>query len=219
LTYLLYRYLRKKGETQKKIGLAIFILTSALMLYFGIQSALSGFGFGPEYETIEIEQNIGGKLICESVYNADHHSWQYDVMYKYSVEDGDSINLGYGGYYGREWYKNEQLIKQDNWLILKTGSFHGSDRIILKNTQTDSTIIYDINDQFIENDILWRSQQIKSLITYCCSESFIEKISDNKVYVKYKFRTSKTLPDEYGQRMIEYQLNNEGQLEMIKISR
>ena len=194
------------------ISLIVGISLIALFIY-GMLHA-----FDPEYETVEIKQNIGGKLICESVYNADHHSWQYDVNYKYLLENGDSINLGYGGYYGREWDKDEQLIKKDNWLILKTGSFHGSDRIILKNIQKDSTIIYDINDQFIENDILWRTQQINSLITYCCAESFIEKIADNKVFVKYKFRTSETSPEEYGERMIEYQLDNAGQLKMTKIS-
>ncbi|AFU69393.1 hypothetical protein P700755_002646 [Psychroflexus torquis ATCC 700755] len=217
LTFFLYRKFKAKGKIYKYGGLTFFSLTTIGMIVLVINIIISPSGFGPEYESIEIKQNIGGKLLCESVYNADLHSWQYDVTYKYLMENGDSINLGYGGYYGRQWDKNEQLIKQDNWLILKTGSFHGSDRIILKNTKTDSTIIYDINNQFIENDILWRNQEIKSLINYCCAESFIEKISNNKVFVKYKFRTSETLTKEYGERMIEYRLNNTGQLMMTNI--
>jgi hypothetical protein len=35
-----------------------------------------------EYDKVEIEQNIGGILICNSVYNSDIHDWQYDINYE-----------------------------------------------------------------------------------------------------------------------------------------
>ena len=79
LTFLLFRFLKKKGKIQKNIGLTIFILSTLGMIFIGIKALISNGGFGPEYETAVIEQRIGGKLICESVYNADIHSWQYNV--------------------------------------------------------------------------------------------------------------------------------------------
>jgi hypothetical protein len=126
LTYLLYNRLKKKGGTQRKIGLIIFISTTILMIIYSIKFFKDGAGFGPEYETAEIEQNIGGKLICESVYLADHHSWQYNIDYKYIDIKGDTLDFMDGSYYGRKWNKDEQIEKYNNWLILKTGSLHGS---------------------------------------------------------------------------------------------
>ncbi|MBK6331204.1 MAG: hypothetical protein IPF62_12085, partial [Bacteroidetes bacterium] len=91
-----------------------------------------GAGFGPEYEKVDIKQNIGGNLICKSVYTADHHSWEYNIDYKYIDTKGDTLDFNNGGYYGREWNKDEQIKKYNNWMILKTGSFHGSDKLIIK---------------------------------------------------------------------------------------
>lgn len=218
LTYLLYKYLKTKGETQRKIGLIILVLTTVFMIIYSIKFFKDGAGFGPEYETVQIEQNIGGKLICESVYNADHHSWQYDVDYKYIDVNGDTLDFKSGGYYGREWDKNEQIRKYDNWLILKTGSWHGSDRLIIKNILSDTTKIFDIDNQFIESDSLWKSKKIKSLLNYCCAETFIEDITENKILLKYKFRTNEQLTDKYGERKITYTIDTKtGEIKMMEI--
>lgn len=218
LTYFLYRHLRKKGKIQKNIGISIFSLTTIAMTILAIKTLTGPSGFGPEYETVEIEQNIGGKLICESVYNADIHSWQYDVDYKYIDSGGDTLDFKYGSYHGREWDKNEQIQKFNDWIILKTGAWHGSDRLIIKNIQTDTTRIYDINNEFIEQDSLWKAQNIKSLSDYCCAETFIDKILGNRISLTYKFRTNEKMTKEYGKRMITYAINNEtGKILMIDI--
>ncbi|MFA0962864.1 hypothetical protein AB9P05_13760 [Roseivirga sp. BDSF3-8] len=219
LTYLLYRYLRKKGEKPKKIGLALFVLTTALMVYIGIDSAMKGFGFGPEYETEIISQDIGGKLICESVYIADHHSWQYNIDYKYVNQIGDTLDFGDGGYYGREWNKDEQIRQFNDWLILKTGAWHGSDRINLRNNKTDKAITYDIDSRFIESQELWEKQNINSLLNYCCAESFVKTIKDNQIIVDYKYRIKENEPDEYGKRQIIFEIDEKsGDLKMKKIT-
>ncbi len=209
LTYWLYRYLKKKDESQRKIGLIIFAVTSFFMIGYSIIFFMNGAGFGPEYETVEIEQKIGGKLICESVYNADHHSWHYNIDYKYIDNKGDTLDFKYGGYYGREWEKNEQIKKYKDWLILKTGAWHGSDRLIIKNIQTDSTKIYDIDNAFIEKDSLWRMQNIKSLLNYCCAETFIDNIQENRISLTYKFRTDEKMTEQYGKRKITYEIKAE----------
>lgn len=166
LSYFLFRHLKKKGKVQKNIGITVFSLITIGILIIGIKMLTGASGFGPEYKTVEIEQNIGGKLICESVYNADHHSWQYDVDYKYINPKGDTLDFKNGGYYGREWNQNEQIQKYNNLLILKTGAWHGSDRLIIKNMLTDSIKIFDIDNNFIEKDSLWRVKNIKSLVNY-----------------------------------------------------
>lgn len=218
LTFLLYRHLRKKGKIQKNIGLTLFILTTLGMIVLGLKVIFGPSGFGPEYDSVAIEQKIGGKLLCKSIYTADHHSWQYDVDYKYVDLKGDTIDFKWGSYYGREWKKDEQLLKFDKFLILKTGALHGSDRLIIKNTQTDSIKMVDIDNKYIESDSLWKAQKIKSLLDYCCAETFIESINRNEILLKYKFRTNESLTKNYGERMITYLIDKEtGDLKMTKI--
>jgi hypothetical protein len=218
LTYLLYRYLKKKGQAQRKIGLVIFALTTAFMIIYSIKFFKDGAGFGPKYETVKIKQNIGGKLICESVYNADIHSWQFDIDYKYINNNGDTLDFENGSYYGREWEKDEQIKKYNNWLILKTGAWYGSDKLIIKNILSDTTKVFDIDNQFIENDSLWKAKNIKSLLNYCCAETFIENINGNEISLKYKFRTDENLTNKYGERRITYKIDTEtGSIKMTDI--
>jgi hypothetical protein len=217
LSFLLYKFLKKKSKCHKNIGLTIFILTTLGMIAIGIKIILNP-GFGPEYDTATIEQKIGGKLLCNSVYNADIHSWQYDVDYKYVDSSGDTIVFGSGAYCGREWKKDEQLSRFEEFLILKTGSWHDSDRLIIKNIQNDSTKIYDINSQFIEQDSFWKAQNIKSLLDYCCPEAFITSIDGNQISLKYKFRINENLVNLYGERILIYQMNKNGDIKMIKCS-
>jgi len=218
LTFLLYRRLKTKGKTQKKIGIAIFSIITLAMILLVVKILISPSGFGPEYDTALIDQKIGGKLFCKSVYNADIHSWQFNVDYKYIPVNGDTIDMGSGGYYGREWNKDEQLIKLDNWLILKSGYIDGADKVILKNTVTDFTLIYNFDNQFIENDSLWRTKNIKSLLNYCCAETFIKNISGDKIRLSYKFRTDEKLTKKYDQRTITYKIDRiTGQIKMTWI--
>jgi hypothetical protein len=62
-----------------------------------------------EYDKVEIEQNIGGILICNSVYNSDIHDWQYDINYEYQSKDNKIYKIGNGTYHELEMNRNEQL--------------------------------------------------------------------------------------------------------------
>jgi hypothetical protein len=178
---------------------------------------MDGAGFGHKYETVEIKQDIGGKLICKSVL-LDIRAWQYVVDYVYINTKGDTLDFKYGVYYLREWNKDEQLKKYNDWLILKTGYQGGSDRLIIKNVQSDTTKIFDIDQQFIEIDSLWKVQNIKTLLNYCCAETFIENINENEISLKYKFRTNENLPSEYDERRITYKIDTKtGNLKMSEI--
>ena len=216
LTYLLYRHLKNKGQTQRKIGLAIFISTTVLLTIYSIKFFINGAGFGNIYETVEIKQDIGGKLICNSVL-LDIRAWEYDVDYKYININGDTLDFKYGVYKLRVWKKDEQIKKYNDWLILKTGYWYGSDRLIIKNIQSDTTKIFDIDQQFIEIDSLWKVQNIKSL-NYCCAETFIENINKNEISLKYKFRTDENLQNKYDERRIIYKIDMKtGDIKMTEI--
>lgn len=151
-TFFLYKLLSERGRVAKKVGLAIFIGTTfgriviAGKIIFGL--IFGPGGFGPEYESVVIEQKIGGKLVCKSVFTADHHSWQYNVGYEFITLTGDTLDFGRGSYHGREWKKNEQLQKSGDWLVLRTGYQRGSDQLILRNIKTNSRKIHILDNNF-----------------------------------------------------------------------
>ena len=208
LTFLLYKKLRAKGETHKKIGIAIFSVTTLTMLILAIYSISIGGGFGPENDNAEIQQKIGGTLICTSVYTADIHDWQYDVSYEYQPPNSDTtIKIGSGTYHTREWGKDEQLVQYKKWLVLKTGGWFGHDKLIIGDIQANKWTEYHFSAEDIEKEKLWFDSKIHSLLNYCCSESFIDKIDNGEIRVNYKFRTSKTSPNEYGEKSVIYKID------------
>ena len=207
-------YLRPDRKLNMKSFLPNLIL-SELSIFF-ICSCSSGFG--PDYNKVEIKQNIGGALICNSVYNADIHDWQYDISYQYKAPNDSIIDIGSGTYYGREWNKDEQLMQYNNWTILKTGGWIGTDKIIFGDLKKDKWTEYEFTPDNIEKDSLWKSLNIHSLSNYCCSETFIDKINNGQIQIHYKFRTSETNVNQYEQKEIYYQINDStGQPTMTKI--
>ena len=215
LSYLFYNKIKTKGKFYKNIGLLVIAISSAFIGYIIFLNILNKGGFGPNYDSAIIRQKIGGTLFCQSEYNADHHSWQYNVNYKYFNGYQDTIYIGEGTYKGREWNKDEQLYNFGNWLILKTGDWSGSDRIIFKNFKNDSTYIYNFNEEFIESDSLWKTKKIKSLANYCCSKAYVDKITRKSIIIRYKFRS---LPHEYDNRKITFHIDSiSGKIKMINI--
>jgi hypothetical protein len=201
--------MKKKGCL---IAILVLVGLAALFIY-GLSTA-----FDPEYDKAEIKQSIGGTLICNSVYNADHHSWQYDVSYKYKIDNDSLVDIGSGTYYGREWNKDEQLIKYKNLIILKTGGWIGTDKVIIGDFKTKQWKEYEFTPENIEKDSLWLKSKTQSLLNWCCAETFIDKISNGQIVLNYKFRTSETKTNEYGQRKIYYTINElTGQPTMTKI--
>ncbi len=213
--YFLIKYLKKKGIIYRNIGIIIIIV---IIIFIGGKLIFGPSGFGPEYDSAVIKQKIGGKLLCNSVFTADLHSWVYDVSYKYINTNGDTIDLSRGSYCGREWNKDEQIRKYNSWLILVTGASHGSERLILKNIESDSTLVFNINNEFIENNSQWKILRIKSLLNYCCAETKIVNIYQNVVVLKYKFRIDSSNTEKYDERLVSYLIDNDtGNLSIIKI--
>lgn len=151
LSYTLYYYIKEMGEIFRKIGFAIFSITAFLtsISFIGILIlvvlSIYDSPFGPKYEKIVLKQKIGGKLICSSVYTANHQDWEYRVNYYYVPNNNDTIPMGSGYFDTRSWGRDEQLGKYGDWLFLRTAEDKYMDKVILKNIVTDSTTSYQIN--------------------------------------------------------------------------
>jgi hypothetical protein len=193
-------------------SIGIFIVVVIGFIYMFLHA------FDPEYDKAEIVQKIGGKLICNSIYKADHHDWQYDITYEYKSKENKTYKIGNGSYYAREWNKDEQLIKFDKWIVLKTGNFYGSDKIIIGNFETQKWTDYQFTPEIIEKEKMWKVAEIKSLLNYCCAESFITRIYNGKIVVEYKFRINETKTELMDKRKLIYEIDkNTGKPNLISI--
>jgi hypothetical protein len=186
----------------------LYSLGISLILLLGFIYMLL-HAFDPEYDKVEIEQNIGGILICNSVYNSDIHDWQYDINYEYQSKDNKIYKIGNGTYHTREWNRNEQLKKYGNWYILKTGDWYGTDKVIIGNLKSKKWKDYEFTPENIEKEKLWKELNIKSLKTYLPSECFITKINNGFINVKYKFRIDETKTKLMDERNLIYEIDKE----------
>ncbi len=187
-----------------------FILLISIPLIFKI-------AFGPTIENVEINQTIGGKLVCKSIYNADMGSWYYDINYEYYGEEGQAIKVGTGEYYGREWYKNEQLLKIGEWYILKTGYNYDRDKLLVGDLSEDNWKEIIISPNTIKEDSLWKAEGILVNGNRSPEESFIKEIRDNEVIVEYLYQSGDKY-EEQEVRQIKYIFNDDkGTLKMSEI--
>ena len=176
--------------------------------------------FGPDEYSVSIDQNIGGKLICDVTYSADIQSWYYDINYEYEKPNGTTFNFGKGFYQGIEWNENDQLYEYKNWKILPTGSDYGSIKIIAFDLDKNKKTEFEISPNSIEKDSLWISKQIESLEMWSPSKVEIDKIIENKILVQYTFRIDRQKTDKLESTLIEYELDNEsGILKMKSIEK
>jgi len=184
--------------------------TIGILAILGIGIIIIGlfyWAFQTEFKTVEINQEIGGKLICKMEYYPDHHSWNYIINYEYETRNGEIQDLGQGVYSGREWTEDEQLVKVNDTYVLKTGNFDGSDKIIFGNIETNNWNEYEFTPQKIENDSLWKTKKIKSLVNYWPSETYINEMTNDKIYVTYKYRIDPNKTELTETKLIEYNLN------------
>jgi hypothetical protein len=194
----------------KKGCLIVAVILGVIAILF-IYGFLTPF-FQPEHDRVEIKQNIGGTLICNFVDNGSL------ISYQYRLPKNTTINIGDGSYYKREWKKDEQLIQYSNWTILKTGERIRCDKLIIGDLKTQKWTEYTFSPDNIEKDSIWRKSRTHSLLNYCCSEAYVDKIDNGQIVLHYKFRTSEKQGDEYGQRTIYYSIDNStGQPTMTKV--
>ncbi len=180
------------------LGISLLFLISCPIL---IKQA-----FGPLNEIIEIDQEIGGKLICKSEYNADMASWFYDIDFEYETENGNINKIGSGEYYGRDWMKNEQIIEVGEWMILKTGGEFSADKLLIGKIGEDEWKEFKISPSVIEKDSLWISKNISVKQNWRPQKSIVREINGSKIEVEYSYRIGETV-EEQETRLITYEID------------
>jgi hypothetical protein len=160
--------------------------------------------------TALIPQKIGGTLICRVNYSDDFHSWNYYVDYKYKDSNNQVFSLGSGLYSGKDWYKDEQIQVIGDWAILKTGSIHHSDKLIIwKLNQAKDWKEFDFTPETIESEQLWQSRNIKSDPNNYDSKVSVESIdSKGIVTVNYSFaKKDRLFSFITGERKVLYRID------------
>jgi len=216
--YILIHNIKKRKRSVK----TLIKITSLFLLFFVISfylwKTITNDIFESSYQTVIIKQEIGGELICNSVYAADHHSWMHSINYTYVNNKADTFNLHSGNYDGRYWEENEQVQMYDKFLILPTAYSKSYDRLIIKNIQTKSLNVYDFNPNSIEKDSLWKSQNIQSFVDFSHTKIKIDNIQGDKVQIKYTFPINCKNLEKTENRLITYTILKEtGELVMTNI--
>ncbi|MBA6154877.1 hypothetical protein [Gelidibacter maritimus] len=194
-----------KTQTIKKgCGIILIIL---IVLIIGFFWAFNE-AFGEKKYSVTIEQNIGGKLICDVTYSADLQSWYYFIDYKYENPKGEIFDFGKGLYQGVEWNENDQLFEFKNWTILPTETDFGSIKIISFDLKSNKKSELIIEPHSIQKDSIWKSKNIESVLMWSPSKVELDTINKNKIKVKYTFRIDRENPDNLGTRLIEYELDS-----------
>lgn len=184
-------------EKNKTSGFTVVLLFLSFSLYLVYKA------FSPQHYTTEIEQGIGGTLICNSTYYADHHTWEYEVKYDYEI-DNKIIHIGTGWFCGREWDKKIQLKRYNNWTILQTGDCYNNDKVIIGSVLNSNWKEYIFSPQNINADSLWQQSDIQCLVEHCCWECYVDSIIDSVIVVNYKFRVEEYNADKHDSRSIHY---------------
>ena len=194
----------KIEKIKKGCGITLIILIILIVGFFWVLNE----AFGEDKYSVTIEQNIGGKLICDVTYSADLQSWYYFIDYKYENNKGKVFDFGNGLYQGIEWKEDDQLFKFENWTILKTETDFGSIKIISFDLKTNKKSESIIEPHSIQKDSIWQSKNIELIPMWSPSKVEIDTIIENKISVKYTFRIDRENSENLGTRLIEYELES-----------
>ena len=167
-----------------------------------------------------LKQNVGGELFRDIHYSDDFQSWDYDIQYSYKDKFNSIYIIGSGNFHGQEIPNDEQLLQINKWTVLNTDDgFHC--KIIVGNLNENIFTTYEISPQTIEQDLVWKNQNIKSNPNTGDSKVIFENMKTNgELSVIYKFaKKDRIFSFITGQRKVNYKLNiKSGRLEMTNVS-
>ena len=166
-----------------------------------------------------IKQNIGGLLIRDIHHYNDFNSFNYDIEYSYKDKNDSIKKIGVGSFYGQVPPKDEQLIRIDKWIVLKTSGDRDKDFIYIGDGNNIWTK-YEISPETIEQQDLWKAQKLETRTDNWDSVSKVKLIDSNgNITVVYTFVREKFIPFfKTGKRKVIYSLNRiTGILEITKI--
>ena len=151
--------------------------------------------FGPMRDTITIDQQIGGELVCDYEYNADLASWFYDVTYTYVPNGKPAVHIGTGEYYGREWMQDEQLVKISSWLVLSVGGGFQGEKLLVGTPRMEKWHESIVSQEEIHGDSLWQAANIRAFTGWLPYEVDIRSMVQDCLEVKYVYRTGDQVGD------------------------
>lgn len=189
-----------------KKGLVITLII-LLILVIGIFWAFNE-AFGEDKYSVRIDQNIGGELICDVTYSADLQTWYYFIDYKYINPNGEIFDFGNGLYQGVKWHENNQLFKFKKWTVLPTETDFGSIKVISFDLISNQKSDFIIEPSVIQENSIWKSENIESEPMWSPSKVKIDTIIDHKIIVEYTFRIDRENHENLGTRLIEYELDS-----------
>jgi len=122
--------------------------------------------------------------------------------------NGKTFDFGKGLYQGIEWDENDQLFEYKNWTLLPTETDFGSIKIITFDLNTNKKSEFIIEPHSIQEDSIWNSKNIESVLMWSPSKVKIDTIINNKILIEYTFRIDRKDSDNLGTRLIEYELDS-----------
>lgn len=214
--YYLFRI--KGGRIGRRISFGVFLLTTIFTLFITVYLIANNFGMGPDYETVDIPQKIGGTLRCESVFRADHKIWNYDVDYTYFQENGDSIVFPSGSFYITEWYQDNQIYFSRDWYLLYYGAGRWSYDICLKNQHTDSVKLVNVKVNDLLSHPLWRSSIPLDKNKFEDYEFSVDTLIGNRLVMNYIFYENSGRYEDYYKGKLSYYVDfDKGELELVGV--
>ena len=167
-----------------------------------------------------IKQNIGGSLIRNIHHYNDTHSYNYVIQYSYLVKSDNINKIGVANFNGQKPPTDEQLIRFNKWIILKTSAGRDKDVLFISSDKSNTWIKYEISPKTIEQTALWKEQNIDSDIDNWDTVSKINNIeSSGAVTVVYTYaKKNRLFSFITEERQVTYKINLQtGKLEMTRI--
>ncbi len=135
----------------------------------------------PVHETIKINQDVGGVLICSSTHYDDIGGWQIYIDYSYNFPNDSIRKIGTGIIYAEKWKKNEKIIKTGDWYILKASKDRDADVLFIGDEHTKKWREYVISPHYIEGHELWKKERVSTQLDNWDTVAKIEKISSEQL--------------------------------------
>lgn len=190
------------------IGLGIVLLLIAVPFIF------LRLAFGPIHDSITINLETEGKLICDETYSGDFADEFYDVNMILETANGRKYNIGSVTFHDQDWSKTINVRRTGDWLVIP---LEPEDFVQVKMLNTvsgqlnDTTLIpFDLR-----KDLLYKERFNDRPNHLYPGTSKIADISGEMIEIIYEYKAKAEYPSEIlvNQRVV-YEINRtEGKLQ------
>lgn len=194
----------KKGVL---IGLGIVLaLVAAPFIFLKI-------AFGPLHESITIDLETEGELICDEIYNGDFADEFYDVKMILITHNGEKYNLGSVTFHDQDWSKQINVKRVGEWLVMpfEPENFVQVKMLNISNGQLNDTTLLPFD---LGKDLLYKKRFTDRPNHLYPGTSEITNISGDMIEVNYGYKAKAEYPPEVlvNQRVVYEIDRTEGKL-------